>query len=169
VSGHRQAAVALHALAEGDRASILTELPAADQQTLRGYLAELDELGFDRETLAAAGAATAPARPLVQPAARLQAASASTMFGVLKAEPSALVAQLLNVQDWPWAGELVHLFPAPKRDAIRAARALHTAAAPARSRFLLDAVASRVADQAVTPTDSSWIGALRTKVAAWTR
>ena len=38
MSGHRQAAVALHGLAEEDRTLILAELPPADQATLQDYL-----------------------------------------------------------------------------------------------------------------------------------
>jgi hypothetical protein len=47
MSGHRQAALALHALSPRDQGLILAELPETDQDTLRTYLAELKELGFD--------------------------------------------------------------------------------------------------------------------------
>ena len=47
MSGHRQAAIALHAVSAADRRLILAELPAADRVTLTVYLRELKELGFD--------------------------------------------------------------------------------------------------------------------------
>jgi hypothetical protein len=174
VSGHRQAAVALHGLDAEDRASILAELPPADQHTLRSFLDELDALGFDREAVAAVGksASAAPARSGADPHGHLHGASAAAMFALLEPEPSALIAQVLNLRDWPWAGELVHLFPAPRRESIRAARALYTVPAPSRTRFLLETLSARVSDVAVPATDDGGrnpLRALRTRIAAWTR
>jgi hypothetical protein len=173
VSGHRQAAVALHALGESDRSAILDELPAADQATLRGYLAELDALGFDREVTAAAGAAAPQPRVPGEPQERLQAASAAAVFAALASEPASLVAQVLNLRDWPWAGDVVQLFAAPKRDAIRAARARDSATAPARARFLLNALDQRIDDADIAPPRqhglAAGVAALRARVSAWTR
>ena len=47
MSGHRHAALALYRLGAADQDLILAELPDTDQARLRGYLAELAELGFD--------------------------------------------------------------------------------------------------------------------------
>lgn len=172
MSGHRQAAVALHALADADRAAILAELPDADQHTLRGYLAELDELGFDRDVMASASTVPAAARAPAEPHARLHSASAQAMFSIFDGEPASLIAQFLNLRAWPWASDMLLLFPQSKRELIRAARAQHDVAAPARTRFLLDVIGNRLEDlgaPAVAPRWQTGIGAIRATMASWTR
>lgn len=171
MNGHRQAAVALHALADLDRADILAELPHADQQTLRSYLAELDELGFDREATAAASTVAPVAHAAGEPYARLDAASAQTMFALFEREPATLIAQFLNLRAWPWAGAMLQLFPQSRRDLIRTARATHDLAAPARTRFLLDAIGNRLDDLDAPPVAAgpTVFDAMRARMAAWTR
>jgi hypothetical protein len=134
VSGHRQAAVALHALTEADRAAILTHLPVADQGMLRGYLEELQALGFQSDGRELDALAATPGG--------LEAASASALFSVLEHEPIMLVAQVLALQDWCWKAELLALFPSARRELIRAAGA--GVPAPARARFLRDALEAKL-------------------------
>ncbi len=160
MSGHRRAALALHAVADEDRDLILAQLPAADQQRLRDYLAELAELGIEGDCGGLDLPAAAPAG-----AALLAGASAPAMFAVLEHEPAALVAQLLALRDWPWAQPLLALYPASRRDAIRSARVVP---APARDRFLLEALAATVAAPAV-PVRASLLAPLRRLVAVWNR
>lgn len=147
MSGHRRAAVALHALAEADRTLILAELPEQDQAVLRDYLNELDELGFDT------GAATdlLPRQPAdaVPPAANdtpvdaLGAAVAANVNTVLEGEPASLVAQLLSIEPWAWRGDYLALQTAARREQLHAA-APTAAVAPARAAFLRGAVAARL-------------------------
>lgn len=134
MSGHRRAAAALHALAEADRAAILARLPAPDQAMLRGYLDELQALGFQSEG-ADFGALDAPP-------ARLELAPAGMVFSVLEHEPAVLVAQVLALQQWPWEAEVLALCTSARRDLIRAAGAQPPA--PARARFLREALEARL-------------------------
>lgn len=138
MSGHRQAAVALHALTDADRAAILTHLPAPDQAMLRDYLDELQALGFQSD---GAGFGVPDATP-----AGLALASASTLFSLLEHEPAVLVAEVLGLQEWAWKAELLALYPSARRELIRAAGA--QAPAPARARFLREALEARLAGQA---------------------
>lgn len=172
MSGHRQAAVALHAVSATDRRLILAELPAADRATLHAYLRELTELGFD----GADAAQVLPASPGPAPAAtaldRIAAATPATMFGIFRHEPAALTAQFLALQNWPWAPAMLDLFVLGQREHIRAARPSPSHQAPARQRCLLDAVLLRVdsaAGQAAQPPRASPLASLRRMVATWTR
>lgn len=177
MSGHRQAAVALHALAESDCDLILAELPAADQATLRGYLRELRELGFAAgpELGAAAGKAGDP-DPLAN-------ADAAAMLAVFAHEPAALLGQFLSLRDWRWGAELLAMLPPSRREQVRAAMAA-AMPAPARRRFLLEAAAQRLADSAApagarpaagplarlgTPRKWPLVEPLLQRIALWTR
>ncbi|SDF64141.1 hypothetical protein SAMN05428966_11870 [Massilia sp. PDC64] len=138
MSGHRQAAVALHALTEADRALVLAELPEDDRQILRGYLAELDELGF----------ATTEAAELLPRAAHAHAdaladARAADVHLLLQGEPAALVAQVLSIAPWRWRNDYLALQSGARREQMRAA-APDGPVAPARAAFLADALRARL-------------------------
>jgi hypothetical protein len=137
MSGHRQAAVALHGLTEEDRALILSDLPADDRLTLQGYLRELDELGFEGGPAVVSPAAA-------DGADTLEHAPAAVLATLLAPEPAALIGQFLAIRDWRWRDELLAMLPAPRRMRVRSVMA-HGAPAPARCRFLLAAVARRLA------------------------
>jgi hypothetical protein len=156
MNGHKQAAAALHGLSTADQDKVLAELPPADQDILRGYLAELSALGFAR------GPAAAAARPA---ASTLRSASAESLFAVLAQEPAGLLAQFLALEAWPAAAALLALFPAPQRERIAAAQAAQGPVAPAVAAALMELVASRLPAAAPTP---GWRGALA-KVVRWTR
>jgi hypothetical protein len=162
MSGHRQAAVALHALGDADRRLILDALPAADQDTLRGYLAELTSLGFE------GGSGDAALMAPAAPAGDLSTASPAAMLALLEHEPAALVAQVLAVQPWRWSAGLLALCTPARREAIRAARVV---AAPARTRFVLASLGERLAEAAPASAKapaSPW-SPLRRWVASWRR
>jgi hypothetical protein len=146
MSGHRQAALALHALAGDDRHAILSQLPEADQAALHGYLKELAALGFE-----GGGWQPSPASN------ELETASAAALFTVLEREPATLVAQVFRLQAWAWEPELLALYPPARREQIRAAASLRPA--PARAAFLRQALAKRLAEQAspgVAPLKKWW-------------
>lgn len=149
MSGHRQAAVALHALAAADRTLILAELPETDQATLRGYLTELDELGFDSGAATdllprrGAGAGPVPSAANDEAADALADAAAADVHAVLEGEPASLVAQLLSVEAWTWRADFLTLQTAPRREQLRAC-APDGAVAPARAAFLRRAVSERL-------------------------
>jgi hypothetical protein len=170
MSGHRQAAVALHALAGADRELILEQLPAGDQAALRGYLDELSALGFESAGARADMLALAAAAPTkAAKAVDLSAATAPTMFVLLQHEPATLVAQVLALQQWAWGAGLLALCAPARREAIEAARVV---AAPARGRFLRAALDARLAEltppAVVAALPSGW-RRMRDMVASWTR
>jgi hypothetical protein len=155
MSGYKQAAAALHGLSAADQEQVLAELAPAEQDILRGYLAEMQALGFARAPAAAA-------RP---PAAVLRAASAEALYAVLAQEPPGLLAQFLAIEAWPAGAALLALFPAPQRERISAARAAQGPPAPAVAAALQELLASRLPAGALV---SGWRAALA-KVLPWTR
>lgn len=160
MSGHRQAAAALHALADADRHLILEQLAPGDQSLLRGYLDELRSLGFEAEHVAPAAA---PAQP-----DGLASAPAAAMFCLLEHEPVELVAEVLAMQSWRWRGELLAMYHPARREAIVAAPVV---AAPARARFVLDALGARLAalPAAGAAQPASPLAALFERMTSWRR
>ncbi len=175
MSGHRHAAVALHALASADQEQILAALPRADQAILRGYIDELDALGFDPEQSARAlapSAARVAADPQAGAVHQIRHANATTMSHVLSGEPARLVAQVLALENWPWAGGLLANLDPLFHTLVRAAQADAAPIGSARRACLLGALAQRVAQyQAAHPAtdvDAAPTGWLA-KVTAWIR
>lgn len=172
VSGYRQAAIALHAVGAADRRLILAELPAADRATLTAYLRELKELGFDGADADEVLSTPVAPPPAVTSLDRIIAATPETMFAIFQHEPASMVAQFLALQDWPWAPAMLDLFPTIQRERIRTARPYPLPDAPARQRFVFDAVLARV-DVAVCQQPqarrSSPLASLLRKVTSWTR
>lgn len=164
MSGHRQAAVALHGLVEADRRLILAQLPAPDQATLRGYLAELTELGFDGDAIAVDD--MVPAGDAIP--VELAQASPAMMLGLLAQEPAALVAQVLALEDWRWREGLLALLTPARRDAVLAA---HVSPAPARDRFLRQSLTARLAhavpEHKSAPAKSPWLATVRRWGSTW--
>ncbi|WP_300759393.1 hypothetical protein [Janthinobacterium sp.] len=172
MSGHRQAAIALHGVGATDRKLILAELSSSDRATLTAYLDELKDLGFD----GADAAEVLPSAPSPAPAAtsldRIAAAAPATMFAIFQQEPASLTAQFLALQDWPWAPAMLDLFPAMQRERIRAARPSLAHEAPARRRFVFDAVLAQVEGsihQAPSAQRASRLALLWHRVRSWTR
>jgi len=83
MNGMRRAALALYALDEKDRQSILGELSSAEQETLREQLKELALIGFEADSLAPAAQLT-PLKPAPAAADPLSRASAADLFSVLQ-------------------------------------------------------------------------------------
>lgn len=172
MSGHRHAALALYRLGAADQDLILAELSDADQARLRGYLAELAELGFDH---------TLPAPPpphLFSPVPhtpasaheQLRGASAAAVAALLAGEPAGLVAQLLASDTWPWHGELLELLdPARRALVLRALEARRgQGAAPACAAVLVEAMAPRLTAPAAQALRAR-MSQLFSKARAWTR
>jgi hypothetical protein len=174
MSGHRQAALALYPLGAADRDLILAELPDADQARLRGYLAELAELGFDG---AVSGPSSAPLFPPfrarrgpVSAHEQVRAAPAAAIAALLADEPAGLVAHLLASDTWPWHAELLALLEPARRTQILHALDARRAGtpAPACAAVLIEALGPRVAAyKAAAPR--SKVVQLFAKVRTWTR
>lgn len=172
MSGHRQAAIALHAVSTADQKLILAELPAADRDTLRGYLRELKELGFD----GADAAEVMPPVPSPAPPAttldRIAAATPATVFAIFQHEPPALTAQFLALHQWPWAAPMLELFTAAQRERIRRARPAVPQLAPARQRFVLDVFGARLesaVERSEPPGRNSPLAPMLRMARSWTR
>lgn len=137
VSGHRQAALALHALAPEDCNFILADLPQADQRILRGYLGELAELGFDAVTVDAVLADRA------EPTRRdlIDGADANHVLRVLGNEPASLMLALLSAGPWQWEMALLSRLPGHVRVRIETERRAASSPATARDAFVIHAVA----------------------------
>lgn len=176
MSGHRQAALALHTLSPRDQGLILAELPETDQDTLRTYLAELKELGFDGTTIEPDAIAPLPPIAVAPVAAgrvgeRLRAAGAERMLTIIGDEPASLIAAVLAIDSWPWAADFLDLLAPNKRSQVRSALDAGAAPAPARSAFLLDAVGAAIGR---TPAASPGVVGTRltslfSRVTAWAR
>jgi hypothetical protein len=182
MSGHRRAAVALHGLHASDQQWMLAELPAPDRKILRGYLKELDALGFTSEHALADDFQPTGAAPIttVTPVTarsaennggnvreQLQQASALEMLACLQNEPIRLIACFLNLHAWPWRVELLTLLP--RASQLRIRPLLDDAAPPAAgmASFLLDAVAARLRTLPVVPTEPPVMVAMKTKRRDW--
>jgi hypothetical protein len=165
--GPRRAALAMHALPEGDQAWILQQLPLAQRERLRDLVAELRSLGipanrsFVEEMLAmppgrpASSHAPSQEAPLAHAdaVARLDAALVAR---VLKAEPPGVIAHLVDVQRWPWQDALLEqLGPAKRRrveealDGLR--RSLRAKAPESLNRSLLAGLLARAQEEAPPP------------------
>jgi hypothetical protein len=186
--GGRRAALAMHALRESDRAWILRQLPPAQREPLERLLAELKALAIPaspalvQEMLAAApaavklpaGAAAAPpdaSASQLDALARLEAAQVARL---VQAEPAGLIAQLLNVQHWPWQDALLEQLGVVKRrrveevlDTLR--RRLRPKAPEALNRTLVTALLARAQAEAPRPVPPEAPIATRTAVQAWPR
>jgi hypothetical protein len=140
MSGHRQAALALHGLDAADREAILGELPASDRAVISGLMGELDALGIDTS-----GLATQPTiSPATGPVGRINAAGAMQIFQLMEGEPASLVAQLLAAHDWSWKKQFIELLAPAQRGAV--ARFDLVAEAPRRQALLLESLAAMLPD-----------------------
>ncbi len=164
MSGHRQAAVALHGLASEDREAILAELADSEKATLRAYLDELSALGFDAE-LPAETVLPQRSRSVQE---RINAASAAQLIDVFGQEPASLVGQFLALHHWAWRDEFLSLLSPQRREQVRAAQS-DDVPASARARYLLDAVSASLDQSPVPPPKAlfAMVNQLHRRVRAW--
>lgn len=150
MNGHRHAAAALYSLAQHDQEGILSELPESDQRILRDHIAELGSLGFFKvPPMAATFADPVPGLAAVastadDPRHSLARAEARAVFAVLAHEPPVLIAQILALQQWPWARSVLEQMPASARKRVQAVLDAGVAVAPARARFLIASLSERL-------------------------
>lgn len=142
MSGHRRAALALHELVPADRELVLAELPEGEQRLLRGYLDELEELGFGgvavNEVLAG--------EPPSSAAQVVAGADAGAVLRALDGEPAFLICALLGAQSWPWESALLAALPAHLRLRVEMMRTRSRPAA-ARDAFVVAAIARALGGQ----------------------
>lgn len=181
-AAQRRAALLLHSMQEEDRHWLLAALPVEAQDALAPLLAELDALGIERDTqVLEAAIRQVPAdtaqvdisqanRGLAgdrrEDAAPWQADEAfllaldrdgiRLLAGLLRDEPPALVAHLLQTRPWPWQGAvLVGLDQATRRLVREQCGGDGPSGAPAAGAALrqavLRAVAARLRDAVRQP------------------
>jgi hypothetical protein len=66
------------------------------------------------------------------------------VFAAVAEEPPALVAQMLLLEAWPWAGALLGMFPFSDSRKIQILIRAGVVAAPARQQFLVAALSERL-------------------------
>ena len=142
MSGHRRAALALHGLVLEDRELVLAELQEGDQRQLRGYLDELEELGFGGVAVNEALADEPPSSA----AQAVAAASADAILRAVEGEPASFVCVLLGAQSWPWEAVFLAALPAHLRLRVEVMRTEGRPAA-ARDAFVVGAVARALGGQ----------------------
>ncbi|MGK5049015.1 hypothetical protein ACQ4WP_24415 [Janthinobacterium sp. GB4P2] len=171
MSGHRRAALALHALEDADRALILGQLEPHDQHRLEAHLRELHELGFQRGGDAAEVMQSAAASK-EESGDRLASASAQQMFALLRHEPAALVARVISLQEWRWSADLLTLFDALRRQQIATLQAQFSTAAPELDRALLEQLQQQLRmwenDERTKPPSAKPVGLLQ-RICPWIR
>lgn len=149
-----KAALLLHALAEGDRAWLLAQLPLPQQQQLQTLLGELATLQMpvDREFVREVMAASAAGEPQSKGDAddALEHADPRALAQVLNAEPVELVASLIAMRAWPWKERLLSELKDTRRSLVLARLAqMDASAAPAPvrqiDRHLVELLAARLA------------------------
>lgn len=175
----RRAALTLHALGAADRTWLLAQLPPLQRERLQAMLGELEALGIpaSRNLLKdLLGAADTPPRPGadVSPAASIEASpplggagfhqqqavlsrmDPTVVARVLQTEPAGLIAQLLNIQAWPWRQAVLEQLGLVKRRRVEEFldglhRQVRPKAPEALHRSLVAAVYSRAVDAAGAP------------------
>jgi hypothetical protein len=168
VSGHRKAALALHALASEDRDAVLAELPEADRHVLRAHLDELTALGFDPGAIDDVLAD----RPAAAPRERVDMADVADVLRVVGDEPVSFLAALLHAGPWRWEAALLGALPGHLRVRLEAQRAHESGDAPARAAFVVGAVAEalgRHGGDAGPRAGKGAVARLRKWIAPWTR
>ena len=165
-SGARHAALLLHAMAPVDRAWMLDALPSAEREELQKLLAELDALGIERDPALIADATADPAGPAVTSLPEfdtdarqllpqsdeawlhaLDADRLQALIQCMRAEPAGLVAEWLQLADWPWREELLAALEPVQRRRIEAILSASTATSktpPGMRAAMISAVAERL-------------------------
>ncbi|MNK29404.1 hypothetical protein D3C87_477980 [compost metagenome] len=110
MDGLRLCALALHAVADRDRAWLLSRLPDGQRKQLSALVRELRGTGVPadpelvhhlvRENEALAG------DPPDSMAARLARASAQDIWALLRGESDAVIGRIVRCHEWPWKAAL---------------------------------------------------------------
>lgn len=114
MDGLRLSALALHAVADRDRAWLLSRLPDAQRKQLSALVEELRGTGVpadpelvrqlvrEQEVLARSPAPGAMS-------ARLVRASADEVWALLRSESDGVISRIVRRHEWPWASAFLEL------------------------------------------------------------
>lgn len=125
MDGLRLSALALHAVADRDRAWLLSRLPNAQRKQLSALVEELRGTGVpadpelvrqlvrEQEVLARGPAAGAMK-------ARLVRASAEDVWALLRSESDAVISRVVRRHEWPWTAAFMELCGPARANRIEA-------------------------------------------------
>lgn len=142
-SSVRKVALCLHAMPQGDREWLLSQLQPGERARLIPLLSELQTLGLpaDRALLDEAMGPQAP--PSSEEV--LRGADARALAAVLREEPAQFVALLLRVEQWPWREGLLRRLEHGTRRLVELALAQNPRRGPALQASLVEVVVRRLA------------------------
>jgi hypothetical protein len=140
----RRSALVLHALCGSDQEWILQRLPAPKQETLRGLLRELAELGIpsdpellkplqamapasERTSNAITGREIGQVRALCAKVARF---GPELVALILSDEPAPLIAAFVQMYDWPWRDAFIQQMGPLRRKQVLELMAADSVKAP---------------------------------------
>lgn len=149
MDGLRLSALALHAVADRDRAWLLSRLPAVHRRQLSSLLRELrgtgipadqellNQLVLEKEALASNPMPDAPAATVLR-------AQAQDIWALLRGEPDMLVARIVRLNDWPWKAAFLELCGAGRAKRVEELSARQASAA-ALDKALIEELEQRLA------------------------
>ncbi len=155
MDGLRLSALALHAVADRDRAWLLSRLPDAQRGPLAELLTELRRTGIpadpglitqlvhEREAMNEGARGGQPSPGLLQ-------AAAEDVWKQLRGEPDAVAARILRRNRWPWLDDLMALCgPGRARNIEALIRTLDPA--PALEQALVQELEARLQARQASP------------------
>lgn len=152
----RRAALTLHALAAPDRDWVLRRLDAQQQRDVQHHLGELEAMGLAADARlveqALQQSATVP-EPAWRPA--LRACDAQRLHGVLRDEPAALIARVLNNGPWPWEKAFLARLDKVQRFRVDHCRMQEVPVSRELDEALLCALAARLALPDSVPVEAA--------------
>lgn len=167
----RHAALTLHALPPADREWVLRRLDPQQQLVVEGHLEELRGLCIPAEAdlVRSALQQSPPAESESAWRAALAARSGAEMNEVLRVEPVALVARLLDLGPWTWEADFLQCLTPAARARIAALRQRADAAAHELDAWLLREWAARLEPLARADTPCAQPSRRRALAAWWQR
>lgn len=130
--GARHAALLLHAMTPLDRGWMLNALPVGEREEMRRLLAELEELGIERDaTLIAEATAHVHAGSAMSDESMLMTLDepgVQRAVECLRAEPVGLIAHWLHIAAWPWRDALLRAMEPVQRRRLEGAMAEQSSA-----------------------------------------
>jgi len=149
MDGLRLSALALHAVADRDRAWLLSRLPAAQRSALAALVRELRGTGIPADPdllqqLVREREALANDPGLDAPDVRLVRAHAQDIWALLRGESDAVIGRILRRHDWPWKSALLELCGAVRAKRIEELEG-QLAPASALDQALIDELEQRLA------------------------
>lgn len=151
MDGARKAALYLHGLPHADREWVLNQLPAAEFESMKCLLQELQELGIPSEPLIdmvfmtneSMAISTLDQEPSLEHCV-LRDAPPEAVVQLLIYEPVVVLSLLLRMDGWRWRQPLLDALTPLRREQLMASLDSGVKVAPRVQTALLNAVSSRL-------------------------